>query len=146
MIGHSAIASKIDHTLLKPEAGIENIRQLCQESIEYGFYSVCINPGWLKDAYDFLKGSSVKLCTVTGFPLGASSVSSKLHETETSIQDGASEIDMVMNIGFFKDKKYKFVSKPSYERSRLSGRKKVNELKDGLLILLCIFKMFISRK
>ena len=110
MLGSSAIARKIDHTLLKPDTRIENIRQPCQEAVEYGFYSVCINPSWLKDACNFLQGSSVKLCTVAGFPLGASLTSSKLHEMETSIQNGASEIDMVMNIGFFKDKKYKFVS------------------------------------
>ena len=106
----TTIAAKFDYTLLKPDAGIENIRQLCHEAIEYGFYSVCINSSWLKDAYDFLQGSDVQLCSVAGFPLGASLTSAKLHEMETSIQDGASEIDMVMNIGFFKDKKYKYVS------------------------------------
>jgi deoxyribose-phosphate aldolase len=106
----STIASKIDHTLLKPDATKENIKQLCDEAVKQKFYSVCINSIWLKDAYNFLLGSTVKLCTVSGFPLGVSSTSCKLHELEISIQDGASEIDMVMNIGFFKDKKYKIVS------------------------------------
>ena len=106
----STIASKIDHTLLKSDTTKKNIKQLCDEAVKFGFYSVCINSIWLKDAYDFLHGSPVKLCTVSGFPLGASSTSCKLHEMEISIQDGASEIDMVMNIGYFRDKKYKIVS------------------------------------
>ena len=110
MIDTSTISHKIDHTLLKSDADINNIRQLCQEAIEFHFYSVCINSVWLKKAADFLKGSSVKLCTVAGFPLGNSTISSKLNEMETSINNGASEIDMVMNIGFFKDKKYNVVS------------------------------------
>ena len=110
MIDPSTISRKIDHTLLKPDVDIYNIRQLCQQAIEFHFYSVCINSVWLKKAGDFLQGSSVKLCTVAGFPLGDSTTSSKLNEMETSINNGASEIDMVMNIGFFKDEKYNMVS------------------------------------
>ena len=110
MIDSYTIASKIDHTLLKPDIATDSIKQLCKEAIEYGFYSVCINSVWLKYAYNFLQGSSVKLCTVAGFPLGASPTSCKINELKTSLKDGASEIDMVMNIGYFKDKKYKFVS------------------------------------
>ena len=110
MIDPSTISRKIDHTLLKPDANIDNIRQLCQEAIEFHFYSVCINSVWLKKAGDFLQGSSVKLCTVAGFPLGDSTTSSKLNEMETSINNGASEIDMVMNVGFFKNEKYNMVS------------------------------------
>ena len=106
----SSIASKIDHTLLKSDTTKKNIKQLCDEAVKFGFYSVCINSIWLKDAYDFLHGSPVKLCTVAGFPLGASPTSCKINELKTSLKDGASEIDMVMNIGYFKDKKYKFVS------------------------------------
>ena len=83
----STISSKIDHTLLKSDTTKKNIKQLCDEAVKYGFYSVCINSIWLKDAYDFLQGSPVKLCTVSGFPLGASSTSCKLHEMEISIQD-----------------------------------------------------------
>ena len=106
----SSIASKIDHTLLKSDTTKKNIKQLCDEAVKFGFYSVCINSIWLKDAYDFLHGSPVKLCTVAGFPLGASPTSCKINELKNSLKDGASEIDMVMNIGYFKDKKYKFVS------------------------------------
>ena len=110
MIDPSTISRKIDHTLLKPDIDIDNIRQLCKEAIKFHFYSVCINSIWLKKAGDFLQGSSVKLCTVAGFPLGGSTTSSKLNEIETSINNGASEIDVVMNIGFFKDQKYNIVS------------------------------------
>ena len=110
MIDPSTISRKIDHTLLKPDADIDNIRQLCQEAIEFHFHSVCINSVWLKKAGDFLQGSSVKLCTVAGFPMGDSTTSSKLNEMETSINNGASEIDMVMNIGFFKYEKFTIVS------------------------------------
>ena len=110
MIDPFTISQKIDHTLLKPDADIDNIRQLCQEAIEFHFHSVCINSVWLKKAGEFLQDSSVKLCTVAGFPMGDSTTSSKLNEMETSINNGASEIDMVMNIGFFKNEKYTIVS------------------------------------
>ena len=110
MIDPFAISQKIDHTFLNPDADIDNIRQLCQEAIEHHFFSVCINSVWLKKAGKFLHGSSVKLCTVAGFPMGDSTTTSKLNEMETSINNGASEIDMVMNIGFFKNKKYNVVS------------------------------------
>ena len=110
MIDPFTISRKIDHTLLKPDADIDNIRQLCQEAIEHHFFSVCINSAWLKIAGEFLQDSSVKLCTVAGFPMGDSTTSSKLNEMETSINNGASEIDMVMNIGFFKNEKYNIVS------------------------------------
>ena len=110
MIDPFAISQKIDHTLLKSDADIDNIRQLCQEAIEHHFFSVCINSVWLKKAGEFLQDSSIKLCTVAGFPMGDSTTSSKLNEMEISINNGASEIDMVMNIGFFKNEKYNIVS------------------------------------
>ena len=106
----ATLAAKFDHTLLKPDAVLENIRQLIQEAVQYSFYSVCINPIWLSEAFNLLKENDIKLCTVVGFPLGASSTTSKLHEMETSIKDGANEIDMVMNIGFFKDRNFEYVS------------------------------------
>ena len=110
MIDPFTISRKIDHTLLKPDADVDNIRQLCQEAIEHHFFSICINSPWLKKAGEFLHGSSVKLCTVAGFPMGDSTTTSKLNEMETSINNGASEIDMVMNIGFFKNEKYTIVA------------------------------------
>ncbi|SVD39170.1 uncharacterized protein METZ01_LOCUS392024, partial [marine metagenome] len=88
MIDSFTIASKIDHTLLKPDIATDSIKQLCKEAIEYGFYSVCINSVWLKYAYNFLQGSSVKLCTVAGVPLGASPTSCKINELKTSLKDG----------------------------------------------------------
>ena len=116
MIDSNTIANKIDHTLLRPDATSESIKQLCQEAVEYGFYSVCINSVWLKYAYEFLQGSSIKLCTVVGFPLGASPTSCKINELKTSFEAGAAEVDMVMNIGYFKDKKYFF----KFQNSRWS--------------------------
>lgn len=99
MPADSSVASLIDHTLLKPEATREDILQLCREAREYGFASVCVNPYWAPLAARELEGSSVKVCTVVGFPLGANSTAIKRAETETAVRDGAREIDMVVNIG-----------------------------------------------
>lgn len=104
------VASTIDHTLLKPEAGINQIRSLCNEAVEYGFHSVCVNPIWVSEVSNFLKKYDIEICTVVGFPLGSISTSNKLHEMDTCIQNGATEIDMVMNIGYFKDGKLQYVS------------------------------------
>lgn len=106
-----SIASIIDHTLLKVNASEQDIKNLCQEAAEFGTYSVCVNPSWVKTAYESLKNSSVKVCTVVGFPLGASYDSTILGETELAIANGAKEIDMVMNVGAFKSGKYKEVEK-----------------------------------
>ena len=104
------IASCIDHTLLKPDVSFSQINQLCQEAQTYDFHSVCVNPSLINETYKQLKSTPVKICSVVGFPLGANISTSKLMEIETCLNVGASEIDMVMNIGYFKDKKYKFVS------------------------------------
>jgi len=96
------IASLIDHTLLKPEATPEQIVQLCTEAREYGFASVCVNPVYVKLAWDLLKGSPVKVCSVVGFPLGATTPEVKAFEARHAIRDGASEIDMVIHIGALK--------------------------------------------
>ena len=103
------IASCIDHTLLKPNAGFSDINQLCKEAHTFGFYSVCVNPWLVKEAANNLKNSPVKICSVAGFPLGTNTSMIKLKEIETCLNDGASEIDMVMTIGFFKDRKLKAV-------------------------------------
>lgn len=95
-------AKMIDHTLLKPEVTQEEIIKLCAEAREYGFASVCVNPVWVKVAAEELKGSNVKVCTVIGFPLGASTTAVKRFETEDAIKNGAEEVDMVMNIGLLK--------------------------------------------
>jgi deoxyribose-phosphate aldolase len=95
----SSIALLIDHTLLKPEATVADIRKLCAEARQYGFASVCVNPFWVPVAATELAGSSVKVCTVVGFPLGASATEVKSFETGVALAEGALEIDMVINIG-----------------------------------------------
>jgi deoxyribose-phosphate aldolase len=95
-------ASIIDHTLLKPEATESEIKKLCQEAIEYGFASVCVNPVWVRKASEFLEGSKIPVCTVIGFPLGATLPDVKAYETRRAIFDGAREVDMVINIGALK--------------------------------------------
>ncbi|TWT09090.1 deoxyribose-phosphate aldolase [Planomicrobium sp. CPCC 101079] len=96
------IASYIDHTLLKPETTYDQIVKLCKEADEYKFASVCVNPAWVEAAAAELKESTVKVCTVIGFPLGASTSETKAFETADAISKGASEIDMVVNIGALK--------------------------------------------
>ncbi len=98
----SNIASYIDHTLLKPEATKEQIVKLCQEAAEYKFASVCVNPAWVAVSAKELENSPVKVCTVIGFPLGASTSETKAFETKDAIEKGAEEIDMVINIGALK--------------------------------------------
>jgi deoxyribose-phosphate aldolase len=96
------LAQMIDHTLLKPEATLEDIKKLCEEAKTHEFFSVCVNPYWVKTAAELLKGSSVKVCTVIGFPLGASATPVKAFETKHAIEEGAEEVDMVINIGELK--------------------------------------------
>ncbi|MCW5961255.1 MAG: deoxyribose-phosphate aldolase [Pyrinomonadaceae bacterium] len=95
-------ASLIDHTLLKPEASESDIKKLCNEAIQFGFASVCVNPTWVKRAAEFLKGSNVPVCTVIGFPLGATLPDVKAYEARRAIFNGAREVDMVINIGALK--------------------------------------------
>jgi len=96
------IASLIDHTLLKPEASRDEIRKLCKEAAHFGFASVCINPWNVPLAAEMLRGTNVKICTVVGFPLGATLPQVKIYEAEEAIKLGAQEIDMVINIGALK--------------------------------------------
>ncbi len=103
------IARMIDHTLLKPEATPEDVRQLCSEAKEYNFASVCINPSYVKLSSELLDGTNVKVCTVIGFPLGATTTEVKRWETEQAIQNGAEEIDMVIHIGRLKAGDYDYV-------------------------------------
>ncbi len=104
------IANCIDLTLLKPEATSEMINTLCSSAIEHQFHSVCINPSRVQQATEYLSSSKVKVCCVIGFPLGATSTISKLLVLEFCILKGATEIDMVINIGYFKDGKLGYVS------------------------------------
>ncbi|USK32668.1 deoxyribose-phosphate aldolase [Bacillus sp. F19] len=98
------IGSMIDHTALKPETTKAQIDTLCAEAKEYKFASVCVNPTWIETAAALLKGTDVKVCTVIGFPLGATTVETKAFETKDAIAKGATEVDMVINIGALKDK------------------------------------------
>lgn len=95
-------ASLIDHTLLKPEATEADIKKLCNEAIQFGFASVCVNPSWVKKASEFLSSSNVPVCTVIGFPLGATLPDVKAYEARRAIFNGAKEVDMVINIGALK--------------------------------------------
>jgi deoxyribose-phosphate aldolase len=98
----SEIARLIDHTLLKPDATQNEIAKLCAEALQYHFASVCVNPWNVAQAADILRGSDVKVCTVVGFPLGATLPEVKVFEAQKSIERGAQEIDMVINIGALK--------------------------------------------
>ncbi|HJU53235.1 MAG TPA: deoxyribose-phosphate aldolase, partial [Pyrinomonadaceae bacterium] len=95
-------ASLIDHTLLKPEATEEDIKRLCEEAARFRFASVCINPTWVRAAACHLRGTNVPVCTVIGFPLGATLADVKAYEARRAILDGAREVDMVINIGALK--------------------------------------------
>ncbi|WP_236897460.1 deoxyribose-phosphate aldolase [Clostridium beijerinckii] len=100
------IAKYIDHTILKPEATVEDVKKLCKEAKEYNFASVCVNGCYAKLVSTELMGTDVKTCVVVGFPLGAMTKESKAFETNQAIENGATEIDMVINVGALKDKNY----------------------------------------
>ena len=99
----------IDHTLLKPSATTENIIQLCEEAKKYNFFAVCINGSFVQLAKRELINSNVKIVAVVGFPLGTTAISIKVLETKTCINDGADEIDMVINVGMLKSKDFKYL-------------------------------------
>ena len=99
----------IDHTVLKADTPLETVKRICDEAMEQGFASVCINPCHVAYCADYLKDSDVNVCTVIGFPLGANTSAVKAFETKDAIANGADEIDMVMNIGALKDKNYDLV-------------------------------------
>jgi deoxyribose-phosphate aldolase len=103
------IAKMIDHTLLKPEATVEQIKKLCEEARKYEFASVCINPSYVSLCATLLKDTRVRVCTVIGFPLGATTAEVKAMETEQVIRQGATEVDMVINVGRLKSKDYEYV-------------------------------------
>lgn len=98
------IAKLIDSTILRPESIKDEICKLCEDAIEYNFFSVCVNPTWVKYCKDKLNDSSVKVCSVIGFPLGALSTVDKVNESLNAIKNGVDELDMVINIGFLKGK------------------------------------------
>lgn len=99
----------IDHTVLKPETTKSQILTLCEEAKQYDFASVCVNPTWVSTCAEQLKGTNVKVCTVIGFPLGATLKEVKAFETKCAIEAGATEVDMVINIGAAKDQNWELV-------------------------------------
>lgn len=111
----------IDHTLLKPDCTDEQIEKLCLEAKEYDFASVCVNPGYIKKCYELLKDTNVKVCTVVGFPLGATTTKSKVSETLEAIENGATEIDMVINVSRLKCKDNDYVRNEIAELKKACG-------------------------
>ena len=111
----------IDHTILKAVAQKKDIKKLCDEAKEYNFFSVCVNGANVKYAYEQVKNSDVKVAAVVGFPLGAMSKEAKVFEAKKAIEDGASEIDMVINIGALKDKEYGYVEQEIREIKEAIG-------------------------
>ncbi len=105
------MARLIDHTLLKPDATAEEVTKLCEEAKEFGFASVCVNPSYARLCADLVRGTPVKVCCVIGFPLGASAPDVKAYETKTAINNGAQEIDMVINIGALKTRDLDLVAR-----------------------------------
>ncbi|MCD6503696.1 MAG: deoxyribose-phosphate aldolase [Euryarchaeota archaeon] len=103
------LAKRIDHTQLKPNATMEDIRRLCEEAKRYGFYAVCVSPFYVKFAKEFLKGTDIKVVSVVGFPLGNTYTEVKVLEAKKAVENGADEIDMVMNVSAFKSKMYEYV-------------------------------------
>lgn len=103
------LAKMIDHTLLKPTATAEQIKKLCSEAKEFGFASVCINPCYVPMAADMLKETDVRVCTVIGFPLGSSTTKAKIFEAQDAIENGAVELDYVLNVGDVLDDRYELV-------------------------------------
>ncbi len=103
------LAGMIDHTLLKQDATFSEIKQLCEEAMRFNFASVCVNPSYVESCFKLIKSSNVKVCTVIGFPLGATTTQVKTLETQEAIKNGAEELDMVINIGRLKDRDYDFI-------------------------------------
>ena len=103
------ITKYIDHSNLKPYATYKDIEKLCQEAIQYSFYSVCVNPFFVKFVKQILKGTDIKVCSVIGFPLGANTLKTKLTEATNACYEGADELDIVWNIGAFKSGDYSYV-------------------------------------
>lgn len=103
------LASYMEHTILKPETTKEEVKKICEEAKQYGFASVCVNSYYVPFVKQQLAGSEVATCCVVGFPLGAMSTKAKAYETKVSVEDGATEVDMVINIGALKDQEYQLV-------------------------------------
>ncbi len=130
----NTLAKYFDHTILKPSATAAEIKLICEEAISYSFFSVCVNPVHVKAVKTLLAGSEVKVCSVVGFPLGAHTSFIKAMETEQAISDGADEIDMVINVGALKDKKFDFVKNDIQGVVKAAGGKVVKVIIETCLL------------
>lgn len=128
------LARWIDHTLLKPDATQKEIEQICQEAAQHHFASVCINPTWVPLAFKLLRGKQAKVCTVVGFPLGATFPEIKANETRIALEKGAEEIDMVINIGALKSGDVELVERDIRAVVRAAGRKTVKVILETCLL------------
>ena len=124
----------IDHTLLAPTATRDQIKVLCEEALKYDFFSVCLNPFYVSYASSLLKGSSVSVCTVIGFPLGANTTETKVFETKKALADGAHEIDMVLNIGALKNREFDLVYEDIHAVVAAAGDKLVKVIMETALL------------
>lgn len=124
----------IDNTLLRADASIAEIKALCEESVEFDFKSVCINPCNIESAKEFLKGSDVLVCTVIGFPLGAMSTAAKAYEAKNAVELGADEVDMVINIGKMKDGNVYYVENEIREVRKAVGNKTLKVIIETCLL------------
>ena len=128
------LASMIDHTLLKPEATSTQIEQLCQEALSFQFASVCVNPMHVPQAAQLLKGSSVKVCTVIGFPLGATLSQAKAEEAKLALAQGAEELDMVIAIGAAKAGQWSYVEQDIAAVCQVAGAALVKVILETCLL------------
>ncbi len=128
------IASYIDHTLLAADATQDKIQKLCEEAKQWHFASVCVNTCWTKFCAQKLKDSGVNVCVVVGFPLGAMCTKAKAYEAKCAIEDGATEVDMVINVGFLKDKKDDLVEEDIREVKKACGDKHLKVIIEACLL------------
>ena len=128
------LASYIDHTLLKPDAGREQILKLCAEAEKWHFASVCVNPRWVAEAAAALAGTSVKVCTVIGFPLGAAATEVKVFEARQAAADGADEMDMVISVCDLKDGRDEYVVRDIREVRKAAGGRTLKVIIEACLL------------
>lgn len=124
----------VDHTLLKPEATRDQVKKLCEEAVTNDFFSVCLNPFYVSYAAKLLHGTNVQVCTVIGFPLGANTTAVKVFETKKAIEEGATEIDMVINIGALKNREFDIVEEDIRGVVEAAGTKTVKVIFETCLL------------
>ncbi len=140
------LAKMIDHTVLKTEATAEDVRKLCEEAKEYGFACVCVNPAYVSTAIGELEGGDVKVCSVSGFPLGASTTATKAFEAEDAIDKGASEIDMVLNVGVLRSGNLKYVFEEVQQVVQAVRQKELTTGSGRIIVKVIIEACYLSRK